>query len=55
MQEFGDYTLHFNALTTDQLPAEVAQRHGIVRSGNRAMLHVSILRKREGAVGEPVR
>lgn len=54
MQDFGDYTLHFNALTTDQLTAEVAQRHGIVRSGNRAMLNVSILRNREGAIGVPV-
>ena len=55
MQDFGDYTLHFNALTTDQLTAEVAQRHGIVRSGNRAMLNVSIVRKQEGAIGVPVR
>ena len=55
MQNFGDYTLHFNALTTEQLTAEVAQRHGIVRSGNRAMLNVSILRNREGAIGVPVR
>ena len=55
MQDFGDYTLHFNALTTDQLTAEVAQRHGIVRSGNRAMLNVSIVRNQEGAVGVPVR
>ena len=55
MQEFGDYTLHFNALTTDQLSAEIAQRHSIVRSGNRAMLNVSIVKKQEGAVGVPVR
>ncbi len=55
MQIFGDYTLHFNALTTDQLTAEVAQRHGIVRSSNRAILNVSILRNREDAVGVPVR
>lgn len=55
LQDFGDFTLHFNALTTDQLTAEVAQRHGIVRSGNRAMLNVSILRNREGAIGVPVR
>lgn len=55
MQDFGDYTLHFNAQTTDRLPTEVAQRHGIVRSGNRAMLNVSILRNREGAIGVPVR
>ena len=54
MQDFGDYTLHFNAMTTDRLTAEIAQRHGIVRSGNRAMLNVSIVRKREGAIGMPV-
>ena len=55
MQVFGDYTLHFNALTTNRLTAEVAQRHGTVRSGNRAMLNVSIVRNREGAIGVPVR
>ena len=55
MQDFGDYTLYFNALTTDQLTAEIAQRHGIVRSSNRAMLNVSIVKKQEGAVGTPVR
>ncbi len=55
MQDFGDYTLHFNAMTTDRLNAEVAQRHGIVRSGNRAMLNVSIVMNQEGAVGIPVR
>ena len=55
MQDFGDYTLHFNAMTTDRLTAEVAQRHGIVRSSNRAMLNVSIVKKQEGAIGIPVR
>ena len=55
MQDFGDYVLHFNALTTDRLTAEIARRHGIVRSSNRAMLNVSILRKEEGSVGIPVR
>ena len=55
MQDFGDYVLHFNALTTDQLTAEIAQRHGIVRSSNRAMLNISILRKEAGSVGIPVR
>ena len=55
MQDFGDYTLHFNAMTTDQLTAEIAQRHGIVRSGNRAMLNVSIVRNQESAIPVPVR
>ena len=55
MRDFGDYTLYFNAQTTDKLTAEVAQRHGIARSGNRAMLNVSIVRKQEDAIGMPVR
>ena len=53
-RDFGEYVMHFNALTTDQLTAEIAQRHGIVRSNNRAMLNVSILRKRDGSLGVPV-
>jgi hypothetical protein len=48
-KDFGDYILHFNALTTDRLTPEVAREYSIVRSQNRALLNVSIMRKREGA------
>lgn len=53
-KDFGDYVVHFSALTTDQLTAEIAQRYGIVRSKNRAMLNVNILKKEEGTIGTPV-
>lgn len=53
-QDFGAYTVHFNALATDQLTAEVARSYGIVRSPNRAMLNVSVIRKQEGTIGEAV-
>ena len=53
-QDFGDYVLHFNALTTDQLVAQVAQQHGIVRSSNRAMLNVTILKKDDVGATRPV-
>jgi len=53
-KDFGDYVLHFNALTTDQLTPAVAKQYGIVRSKNRAMLNVSIIRKEEGTIGESV-
>jgi len=46
---FGDYVLHFNALSTDQLPPEVARAYNIVRSKNRAMLTVSIIKNVENA------
>lgn len=53
-KDFGDYVVHFNALTTDQLQPEVARAYNIVRSTNRAMLNVSIIRKVEGTTGVSV-
>ena len=42
------FTVHFSALSTDQLPPEVARQYNIVRSKNRAMLNVSIVTQDEG-------
>lgn len=53
-QDFGDYVVHFNALTTDILQAKVATEYGIKRSGSHAMLNVVVLRKVHGATGQPV-
>ena len=53
-KDFGDYTVHFNALVTDQLAPDIAREYGIVRSESRIMLNVSILRKQEGGTGMPV-
>lgn len=52
-KDFGEYVIHFNALGTDQLTADVARQYGIVRSRNRAILNVSILQKDDG-MGTPV-
>ena len=43
--DIGDYVVHFNAQSTDQLPPEVARAYDIERSKNRAMLNVSIIRQ----------
>ena len=43
--DIGDYVVHFSAQSTDQLPPAVAREYNIVRSKNRAMLNVSVLRK----------
>lgn len=53
-QDFGDYVVHFNALTTDLLPPKVANEYNIRRSGNHAIVNVVVLRKVLGAVGQPV-
>ena len=52
-KDFGDYVLHVNALGTNQLPPEVAQLAGIVRSDNRGMLNVVILKKLEAQEDQP--
>jgi len=53
-RDFGDYILYFNAIRTDQLTPEVARQYNIVRSKNRALLNVSMVRKEEGSTGVPV-
>ena len=53
-QDFGDYVVHFNALTTDNLPPSVTREYGITRSKNRAMLNVTVLKKVLGTTGQPV-
>jgi hypothetical protein len=47
--DIGNYVVHFSAQTTDQLPPEVARAYNIVRSKNRAMLNVSVLRKADNS------
>lgn len=46
--DIGDYIVHFSAQSTDQLPPEVARAYNILRSKNRAMLNVSVLREDDG-------
>ena len=41
--DIGNHVVHFSAMTTDQLPPDIARTYNIVRSKNRAMLNVSVL------------
>lgn len=43
--DIGDYVVHFSAQSTDQLPPDIARAYNILRSKNRAMLNVSVIRK----------
>jgi hypothetical protein len=40
IKEFGDYVVYFNALTTDQLDADIAAEYNIVRSNSRVLLNI---------------
>lgn len=53
-KDFGDYVVHFNAISTDQLTPQVAKQYNIVRSKNRALLNVSIIKKVPGTPGKSV-
>ena len=47
--DIGAHVVHFSAQSTDQLPPEIARAYNILRSKNRAMLNVSVLRKADNA------
>lgn len=53
-QDFGEYVVHFNALSTNQLPPAVTKQYGIKRSKNRGMINIAILTKMLGTTGKPV-
>ena len=50
--DIGDHVVHFSALSTDQIPPEVARAYNIVRSKNRAMLNVSVLQEADNKAVE---
>jgi hypothetical protein len=45
------YTIHHNAITTDQLTPDVARSYGIQRSRNRGLLNVSVIKDVPGTTG----
>jgi len=45
MKDIGDHVVHFSAQSTDELSPEVARAYNIVRSKNRAMLTISVVRE----------
>ena len=53
-KDFGEYVLHFNALTTDMLPPQVAREYRITRSRNRGMINITVLKKVPDSLGLPV-
>jgi hypothetical protein len=53
-QDFGNFQVHYNALRTDQLTAEVARAYGIERSPSRVLLNVSLLEKSADGRTTPV-
>ena len=53
-KDFGEYVVHFNALATDMLPPRVAREYRIIRSRNRGMINITVLKKVPGSLARPV-
>ena len=47
------YAIHHNAITTDTLLPDIAKAYGIVRSRNRAMINISLIKEKKGTTGTP--
>ena len=53
-QEFGDYIVHYNALSSSLITPEVAKAYGIRRSDSRALMNISVLKNAEGQTAKAV-
>lgn len=54
-QNFQDYTVHYNALSSSLISPEVAKVYGIRRSDSRALLNVSVLKNTGNALPTAVK
>jgi hypothetical protein len=52
--DVGEYTIHYNAFTSDVLSPQIARRYGIVRSKSRGILNITVLKKVMGTPSQPV-
>ena len=44
-QDFGEYSVHYNALNSSLITPQVAKAYGIRRSDSRALINISVLKK----------
>jgi hypothetical protein len=44
-QDFGEYSVHYNALNSSLITPEVAKANGIRRSDSRALINISVLKR----------
>jgi hypothetical protein len=54
-QEFGDFTIHYNALRSSMITPEVAKAYDIRRSDSRALINISVLKNTENQTTNAVK
>lgn len=53
--DLGDAVVHYNAVRTDFFDPQIAKAYGIKRSKNRALLTITVLKKRMGLAAQPAK
>jgi hypothetical protein len=53
--KFGDIEVHYNAMPTSELQPDVAKNYKLERSQTRGLLTVSVLKKNQLGVGQPIK
>lgn len=53
-QDFGHYTIHYNAINSNLIPAQVAQAYGIKRSASRALVNITVMDMSVGDSGKAI-
>jgi len=54
-QQFGDIVVHYNALASDLLSADVARQYGITRSNRGGLLNIAVQRTAANGAGVAVK
>ena len=54
-QQFEDYSIHYNALSSSLISPEVAKVYGIRRSDSRALINISVLKNTENQLPTAVK
>jgi len=50
-QEFGDYTIHYNAFRSDTLSPDIAKQYNLTRRNNRVIVNISVIKKVANTTG----
>ena len=53
-QEFGEYTVHYNALNSSLISPEIATAYNIRRSSSRGLINISVLKTGDDGVATAV-
>lgn len=53
-ETFGKYSIHYNVINANLIPAQVAQGYGIQRSSSRALVNITVVDNEQGEAGTPL-